>query len=242
MQKGIGNEFLQKTKYHRKKMTGGKLDWIQQPDLYKTYPTSKVIKLPSPRRGDKISLDAALHDRRSIRSFSAQPLDQQQLSYLLWASTGIQRKEQTYAFRTAPSAGALYPIETYLVVNNLVDLDPGIYHYAIRNHQLEELQTGDFGQAVSQAALEQSMCANAPVVFIWTAIFNRSKWKYGQRAYRYIFLDAGHIAENLALAATGMKLGSCHIGALFDEEINSIIEVDGVEESVIYMTVVGYPR
>jgi SagB-type dehydrogenase family enzyme len=80
----------------------------------------------------------------------------------------------------------------------------------------------------------------APVVFIWTAVFQRTKWKYGQRAYRYIYLDAGHIAENLALAAVSLGLGSCQIGALFDEEINQIIGVDGKEESVLYMTVAGY--
>ena len=83
------------------------------------------------------------------------------------------------------------------------------------------------------------MCADATVVFIWTAIFNRSKWKYGQRAYRYIYLDAGHIAQNLALASVSLDLGSCQIAALFDEEVNEIIDVDGIEESTIYMSVVG---
>ena len=83
------------------------------------------------------------------------------------------------------------------------------------------------------------MCVESAVVFIWTAIFQRMKWKYGQRAYRYVYLDAGHIAENLALTATSLGLGSCQIGALFDDEVNEIIDVDGVEESVIYMSVVG---
>jgi SagB-type dehydrogenase family enzyme len=85
------------------------------------------------------------------------------------------------------------------------------------------------------------MCLEAAAVFIWTAIFDRSKWKYEQRAYRYVYLDAGHIAENLALAATGIGLGTCQIGALFDDEVNRIVGVDGTEESVIYMSVVGYP-
>ena len=93
---------------------------------------------------------------------------------------------------------------------------------------------------MAQAALDQEICAEAPVVFVWSAIFNRSKWKYKQRAYRYVYLDAGHIAENLALSATSIGLGSCQIGAFFDDEVNRIIEVDGVEESAIYLSVVGH--
>jgi SagB-type dehydrogenase family enzyme len=118
---------------------------------------------------------------------------------------------------------------------------PGIYHYSIRNHFLELLKKGDLAVDVARAALDQRMCAEAAVVFIWTAIFQRSKWKYAQRAYRYVYLDAGHIAENLALAATSLSLGSCHIAAICDNEANNIIDVDGIEESVIYMTVVGMP-
>lgn len=166
----------------------------------------------------------------------------EQLSYLLWASTGIQRREDGYEFRTVPSAGALYPIETYLVVNNVEDLDQGIYHYNVKGHFLEELKQGDFSDDIARAALDQQMCADAAAVFIWTAIFKRSKWKYGQRAYRYIYLDAGHIAENLALATAGLKLGCCHVAALFDDEVNSIVDVDGVEESTIYMSAVGHPQ
>lgn len=158
---------------------------------------------------------------------------------MLWASTGIQRKEFGYDFRTAPSAGALYPIETYLVINRVKNITPGVYHYSIKDHSLEELKTGDYGIKISDAALGQIMCADCSVVFIWTAIFDRSKWKYSQRSYRYIYLDAGHIAENLALAATSINLGSCQIGALFDDEVNKIISVDGIHESTIYMSVVG---
>ena len=101
------------------------------------------------------------------------------------------------------------------------------------------MKEGDYAVETANAALGQRMCVEAPVVFIWTAIFQRMKWKYGQRAYRYIYLDAGHIAENLALSATSLELGTCQIGALYDNEVNQIIDVDGNEESVIYMSVVG---
>ena len=105
---------------------------------------------------------------------------------------------------------------------------------------MELLKEGDYAVETAKAALGQKMCIEASVVFIWTAVFERMKWKYGQRAYRYVYLDAGHIAENLALAATGLELGSCQIGALFDDAVNQIIDVDGTEESVIYISVVGH--
>jgi SagB-type dehydrogenase family enzyme len=183
-----------------------------------------------------------LRKRTSVRSFSIKPLSKSALSYLLWTSTGVQRTQNGYEFRTAPSAGALYPIETYVVANNIEGLDKGLYHYSIASHSLEELRLGDFSEKIAQAALDQEMCREAPVTFVWTAIFARSKWKYEQRAYRYVYLDAGHIAQNLALAATSIGLGSCQIGAIFDDEVNEIVGADGVEESAIYLSVVGHPR
>lgn len=164
------------------------------------------------------------------------------LAYLLWASTGIQRIEGGYEFRVAPSAGALYPIETYIAANNVEDLSVGIYHYNIKKHMLEEIKLGNFAENLAHAALDQEMCADASVVFIWTAIFRRSKWKYSQRAYRYIYLDAGHIAENLALAAASITCGSCPVGAFFDDEINSIVDIDGTQEGAICLSVVGHPK
>lgn len=154
---------------------------------------------------------------------------------------GIQRKERGFEYRTAPSAGALYPIETYIIINNVDSIEQGVYHYNIKNHLLEEINKGDYRSAITKAAFDQSMCYRAAAVFIWTAIFNRSKCKYGQRAYRYIYLDAGHIAANLALSATSINLGTCQIAALYDDEVNKIIDVDGTDESTIYLSVVGVP-
>ncbi|MFQ6038793.1 MAG: SagB/ThcOx family dehydrogenase, partial [Candidatus Aminicenantales bacterium] len=169
-------------------------------------------------------------------------LSQAQLSQLLWATQGITREEMGFAFRVCPSAGALYPVETYVVLHKVKGLDPGIYHYAVLDHHLERIKSGDFRMPVARAALDQDMAFAASAVFVWTAVFGRAKWKYGQRAYRYVYLDAGHIAQNLALAAVGLNLGTCQIGALYDEEVNALLEVDGVEESVVYMSVVGHPR
>jgi SagB-type dehydrogenase family enzyme len=146
-----------------------------------------------------------------------------------------------YALRSVPSAGALYPVETYLSVQMVEAIEAGIYHYSVREHELELLRTGDFQAAVSEAALDQGFLAEAAVVFAWTAVFARSKWKYKERAYRYVYLDAGHIAQNVALAAVALGLGSCQIAALYDDEVNVILGVDGKEESIIYMTALGRP-
>ena len=238
---GVGDRFQQETKYHRDKMGGHKLDWDAKPALYKEYPQAKSIELPSFEPSRPMTLDAALRQRKSVRDFQAKPISLGQLAYVLWASTGLQRVEQGYEFRTAPSAGALYPIETYVIANDVRKLEQGVYHYSIRDHKLEQIVQGDMRRQITAAALGQGMCATAAAVFVWSAVFERCKWKYGQRAYRYIHLDAGHIAENLSLAAVSLNLGSCEIGALFDDDANAILGIDGIEESTILMAAVGVP-
>jgi SagB-type dehydrogenase family enzyme len=242
MNENIGDNFQTGTKYFRNRSLGGNLDWENKPEIYKRYPNSKTIQLSRQFQEVTISLAEVLKKRKSIRTFSTKPLSKIDLTFLLWASTGIQRTEHSYEFRTCPSAGALYPIETYIVVNNVEDLEKGLYHYNIKNHLLEEIKLGNFGAYLAHAALNQAMCADASAIFIWTGVFRRSKWKYSQRAYRYIYLDAGHIAQNLALAAESIKCGSCEAGAFFDDEINSIVGIDGTEESTILLSVVGYPQ
>ena len=234
----IGDIFQNETKYFRNNLGEGP-DWSIKPDLYKFYPKNTQIKLPDPKSLSKDTLNEVIKNRKSIRIYSNKELNIEQLSFLLWSSTGIQRREHGFEYRTAPSAGALYPIETYIVINNVKNIEKGVYHYNIKNHCLEEIKTGDFRIKISEAALNQEICYYAAIVFIWSAIFNRSKCKYGERAYRYIYLDVGHIAENLALCSTSLGLGSCQIGALFDDEVNELIDIDGINESTIYMSAVG---
>ena len=118
-------------------------------------------------------------------------------------------------------------------------LEPGIYHFRPHYFDLELLKKGDFSEECAKVALNQSMVKSAQVTFVWTAVVERSKWKYLQRAYRYIYLDAGHIGQNLYLAAEALRLGCCTIGAIFDEEANKLIDVDGINETVVYMATVG---
>ena len=128
-----------------------------------------------------------------------------------------------------------------MFVKKVDSLDVGLYHYDVKSHLLEELKIGDFSVSLARACLEQEMLLSAGIVFVWSGIFARSKWKYKQRAYRYVYLDCGHIAQNLALCASSSGLGSCQVGAFYDDEVNKIIGLDGEKESVIYLSVVGYP-
>ncbi len=239
---GTGDRFQQETKYHRERLGEDRSDRIPRPSLYKEYPGARKIRLPPPGTPVLSSFAEMLSRRRSVREYSARPLHLEEISFLLWASSGIQRREEGHAFRTVPSAGALYPIDTYVIAHRVEGIGPGVYHYGVRDHHLEEVAPGDFRADLTRAALFQEFCSEAGAAFVWTAIFSRAKWKYRQRAYRYVYLDAGHIAQNLALAAVGLGLGTCQVAAFFDDEMNALLGVDGVEESVIYLSAVGHPR
>ena len=237
-----GRQFQRGTEYDRNRMEPHFLDRDGQPPLYKDYPDAPQIGLPQPGFPDAIDMGAVIAGRRSVRTFAEKPVTLRQLSTLLWASTGITMRTRDFAYRAAPSAGGLYPIETYLVANNVDGLQPGLYHYSVREHGLERLREGALGKAAAGAALDQKMAAGAAVDFVWTAVFARSVWKYRQRAFRYVYLDCGHIAGQLSVAAVALGLGCCNIAAIYDGEMNAILGVDGEQESAIYMCCVGTPR
>jgi len=239
--KGIGDRFQQETKYEQGRLGGDPIDWSSRPPLYKEYPGAREIRLPSPEAPVRFSFTEIVSRRRSVREYSPRPLRREDVSFLLWVSSGIQRVEAGHEFRTVPSAGALYPVDTYMIAQRVAGVERGVYHYGVRGHLLEEVTPGDVRGDLSRAALFQQFCSEAAAVFVWTAVFPRAKWKYRQRAYRYVYLDAGHIAQNLALAAVGLGLGSCQVAAFFDDEMNALLGVDGVEESVIYLSAVGHP-
>jgi len=247
--KDIGDRFQLETKYQRGKLPRHFLDRDNKPKLYKDYENPiDVISIPEPDFNNEAKLMEILASRRSRRNYDLQkPLDLKVLSTLLWATQGATEKLDTQFghlfLRTAPSAGALYPIETYLNVRLVAGLEPGIYHFRPHYFDLELLKKGDYSEEFSLAALNQKMVRSAQVTFVWTAVVERSKWKYLQRAYRYIYLDCGHIGQNLYLAAEALQLGCCTIGAIFDEEANKLIDdVDGINETVVYMATVGLFR
>lgn len=242
MKKGIGDLFQEETKYERDRLPGGYLEWSKKPETYKEYPNRPRVELPRPETEGGAPVWKILSQRRSVRDFHPRTVTDHQLSQLLWASQGITAEQFGYKFRTVPSAGALYPVETYVIINGVEGIPQGVYHYNVLEHCLEQLKEGDYRVTIARAALDQRIAYDASVVFAWTAVFERSKWKYKQRAYRYVYLDAGHIAQTVAMAAVALGLGSCQIAALYDEEVNDLLGLDGIEESAIYLTVIGNPN
>ena len=240
---GIGDRYHDETKYQRESMPRGGLNWASQPFPYKESPDAiKYFPLrPFSQKTGK-SFWEAISQRRSTREFSDQPITFSELSQLIWATQGITLKARGFEFRASPSAGALYPIETYLVVNRVEEIPRGLYHYNVKEAQLILLKDGQFGLELCRAGLGQEMLEEAACVFVWTAIVERSKWKYRERAYRYIYMDVGHIGQTLYLAATALNLGCCTVGAFFDEEIDRVIGVDGKNEISVYLGAVGHAR
>ena len=239
----IGERFQDETKYTPENIGGHSLDWDLMPKAFKEYenPIARIT-LPKPEIAGDPDLWRLLAKRRSRRAFDhKKTMTAGTLSALLWATQGLTGRYGQSAFRTAPSAGGLYPIETYLHIRAVEGFETGLYHLRPNEFDLEFLKKGDFSIPLAQAGLGQSLLAEAHAVFLWSALIERSKWKYRERAYRYIYLDAGHIAQNLYLAAEALHLGACAVGAFFDDEVNDLVGLDGKEEMVIYMAAVGRP-
>jgi SagB-type dehydrogenase family enzyme len=238
--KGLGDRYQEETKYTRDGMKIYSTGVFKRAEQYKQYPdAAKVLPLPHSKPTAGADFWDTLMRRRSHRNFSSAALSLDELALLILATQGITDKEGHDMFRAAPSAGGLYPIETYVLANRVETIDPGIYHFHITAQSLELIRPGDWGSALALAALGQNMVSDSAATFIWTAIASRSTWKYHDRAYRYIYLDAGHIGQNLCLAATALGLGCCTIGAFFDSQINDIIGIDGENETTVYLGAVG---
>jgi SagB-type dehydrogenase family enzyme len=235
-----GDNFQQKSKYIRNELPRHALDWGNKPKTYKEYPgATKKIKLPEPEFDNTIQFWNVIKNRQSTRKFATEPLSIMDLSLFLFGTSGLNRVFPQYAFRTVPSAGGLYPIEIYPAINNVTGLERGLYHYDIQEHALSLLKEGDFRGKVAEVCLDQKVAYNSAINFIWTAMIGRSRWKYLQRCYRYLYLDAGHIGQNFYLIAEALGLGACTIGALYDDELNQFLEIDGKTEAVLYVGVVG---
>ncbi|MFW9987407.1 MAG: SagB/ThcOx family dehydrogenase [Candidatus Odinarchaeota archaeon] len=235
-----GDNFQQKSKYIRNKLPQHRLNWQNKPKTFKIYPNAiKTIKLEEPVFDEQIKFWKVVLSRKSTRKFKQEPIKQSHISQLLYGMTGLTRISPQVAFRTVPSAGGLFPIEVYTIINNVEELEKGLYHYNIAQHMLELLKEGDFRAEIAKGCLDQQMVYNSAVSFVWTAVIERSKWKYLQRCYRYIYLDAGHIGQNFYLIAEALGLGACTIGAIYDDEINDLLEIDGINETAIYVGITG---
>ncbi len=234
-----GRGYLAASRYRREDLGEARRTYPRAP-LYKEYPEARSRLRLDPEAGRTgADLWQCLGRRRSQRGYQERPLTQGELAALLWASQGVTYASRGYLLRAAPSAGALYPVETYLAVHRVDGVEPGIWHFQVPDFSLELLQAGDFRHSLVEAGLSQGFLGAAGAVFIWTGVLNRAMWKYRERAIRYLFLDAGHICQNLMLAATALNLGVCPVGAFFDGEVERLLQVDGVEEAALYLAAVG---
>ncbi|MFA4641382.1 SagB/ThcOx family dehydrogenase [Pyrococcus kukulkanii] len=186
----------------------------------------EVIKLPEPRLTGEMSVEEAIAKRRSIRRYRNESLTLQELSQLLWAAQGIT--EPNRKFRAAPSAGATYPFEVYVVVGKVKDLEPGIYHYDPFSHSIKLVKRGDFRRALQKAALNQAWVGSAAIDIVLVAYYERTTKYYGERGRMYVHMEAGHIGQNIYLQATALNLGTVAVGAFYEDQVAEILGVDGV--------------
>jgi SagB-type dehydrogenase family enzyme len=211
-----------------------------QPPMFKDYPSAPALALPPPPPPAGPPVEEVILRRRSVRDYGVRPMTLDQLSGLLAYSAGItDNRDPEWPFRAIPSSGGLFPLEVYPVLFNVEGAAPGVYHYDVRRHRLEQVRAGDFRQQVYQAAVSQEMLLRAALALVVTAIYERVAWKYVDRSYRYIMLEAGHLGQNVYLTATALGLGPSSIGAFFDDEVNQLIGVNGRNEAAVYLLSIG---
>lgn len=194
--------------------------------------SSDRTALPEPLFNGKVSTEEALRERRSVRQYGNKPLTLQEVSQLLWAAQGITGG---YGMRTAPSAGALYPIELYLVAGRVDDLAAGIYRYRPKGHELLKLAEGDKRRNLYLASLEQEAVRDGAAAIVIAAAYGRTTVKYGKRGMRYVHMEVGSVAQNIYLQAVSLKLGTVFIGAFDDEQVKRVIRMPGEEEPLAIM-------
>ena len=196
---------------------------------------AEVIDLPEPQYDSQVSLEQSLLERRSIRDYSGQPLTLQEISQLLWAAQGTT---DPGGFRTAPSAGGLYPLELYLVAGDVEGLAAGVYRYQPDGHQLVKTGDGDIRAELSEAALGQEWVEKGAVSIVFTAVYERTTVKYGERGIRYVHMEAGHAAQNLCLQATALELGAVTVGAFYADSLSQLLNLPDDEEP-LYVIPIG---
>jgi len=240
----IGADFVRFTRYIYEP-TADAQKGVYRPDAVNPY-FGDIISLPAVGVIPKpdMSLWQAIEQRRSLRTYSEEAMTQDELSFLLWATQWVRdfrsNEKVEVAFRNVPSAGARHPFETYLLINKVEGIKPGIYYYHPIKHGLALFKAGsEWSDIVCAASFDQEMVKNSAVTFIWVAIPNRTAFRYSQRGYRYLYIDAGHVGQNLHLAAEAIGAGACMIGAYYDEGMDEILSLDGKDAFVIYMASLG---
>lgn len=197
---------------------------------------NQIINLPEPANDGSVSVEYALQNRRSVRSYSNKPMTISQVSQILWAAQGITT--QSRGFRTAPSAGALYPLEVYVIIDNVDELDQGLYKYKVRGHQLRKLKKGEINRDLAGAALGQACIKQAAMLVVFSAVYERTTGKYSDRGERYVHMEAGHAAQNVYLQAESLELGTVVVGAFNDDKVEKLLNMPE-NETALYILPVG---
>ncbi len=190
----------------------------------------QIVELPKPRFKGNISVEEAILLRRSVRRFSSKKLSLDQISQILWSAQGITRKN---FFRTVPSAGALYPIEIYAV------LESGVYLYMPKQHAMRLIREGDRRRELAVASLSQNFIAEAPLVIVIAAVFERTMSRYGRRGIRYVYMEAGHVSQNIYLQCVSLGLATVAVGAFYDDEVKEVLSMQEDHEP-LYIMPIGY--
>lgn len=240
--KETGKDFIRLTHYEQL-TPSDQSQGVPAPELEKPYVGSgPVMHLPKPvnlKQGN-VLLENTITGRRSIRRFSHAPLTMEELSWLLWCTQGVQKVLPPSTIRTVPSAGARHPLDTYLLINRVKGLNAGLYRYIALEHAVAPIRLdAKISELLQEACLGQDMVVSAAMTLFWVADVYRSAWRYSERAWRYVFLDAGHVCQNLYLAAVPLECGVCAIAAFEDEKLNSLLGVDGENQFSVYAAVVG---
>ncbi len=217
---------------------------VPQPALELPYPPqAALIDLPSPDSLHIPALDLrlAIEQRRTLRHYQETPLTLSELSYLLWATQGVQNvTNRPVTFRTVPSAGARHAFETFLLLNRVADVTPGLYRYIALEHALLPVNSNPaLVDTLVHACWDQEQVRRSAATFFWAAVLERMYWRYGERGYRYLLLDAGHVCQNLYLAAESVACGVCAIAAYHDDLLNPALGLDGQELFTVYAASLG---
>ncbi len=191
------------------------------------------IRLPKPKLESGMALERALHERRSVRDLKREALTLDEVAQLLWAAQGVTHDD---GLRTTPSAGALYPLELYVVVGNVKNLSAGAYRYLPREHALTKVTEGDLRRELSRAALSQDFLEDAPATIVISAEYERTTEKYHERGRRYVHFEAGHASQNIYLQAASLGLGTVAVGAFDDAAVKQLLNAD---EEPLYLMPVG---
>ncbi len=191
-----------------------------EPEPVSTPAPVTAFKLPEPMLKSEVSLEETLLKRRSVREYANLPLTLEDISQLLWAAQGITTE---WGGRTAPSAGALYPLEVYLVVGDVENLAPGVYKYKPEKHELVKVRDDDVREELTEAALGQTWVKEGAIVIVIAAVYERTTKKYGDRGVRYVHMEVGHAAQNIYLQAAALNLGMVTVGAFYDDQVKDIL-------------------